>query len=168
MSRWLVTLWSCARSRRTSAANSWALGATAGSLPSSAGGWRGVRPGELSPPRAQALGGDAQALGDPPCRHAALPLRDRCPLERLVVGPVRCAPVFVLSASLLMVLICLHPEPLSTLSGQSQHFLAVMNLLRGFSNLVPGVQIRASKLDDAHDRQHDGKQPGRTAAEQHP
>ncbi len=34
MSRWLVTLWSWARSRRTSACNSWLVGATAGSLPS--------------------------------------------------------------------------------------------------------------------------------------
>ena len=33
MSRWLVTLWSRARSRRTSTWSSWALGATAGSLP---------------------------------------------------------------------------------------------------------------------------------------
>ena len=36
MSRWLVTLWSWARSRRTSACSSWAVGARAGSLPSAA------------------------------------------------------------------------------------------------------------------------------------
>ena len=30
------------------------------------------------------------------------------------------APVFVLTSSLLMVCLCLHPGPLSTLSGQSQ------------------------------------------------
>ena len=50
MSRWLVTLWSWARSRRTSAANSCALGAPAGSLPPRRGR-RGLRPGELPPPR---------------------------------------------------------------------------------------------------------------------
>ena len=36
MSRWLVTLWSWARNRRTCACNSWAVGAMAGSLPSTA------------------------------------------------------------------------------------------------------------------------------------
>ena len=53
MSRWLVTLWSCARSRRTSAANSWLVGATAGSLAIGHRGWLGVCPAEL-PPRTRA------------------------------------------------------------------------------------------------------------------
>ena len=54
-------------------------------------GSRGLRLAELPPPRAQAPGGDAQPLGHPPGRHAALPLRHRRTLERFIVRPVRCS-----------------------------------------------------------------------------
>ena len=46
-------------------------------------------PAELPPPGAQALRGDAQPLGHPPGGYAALPLRDRRPLERFIVGAMR-------------------------------------------------------------------------------
>ena len=46
-------------------------------------------------------------------------------------------------------------------------FLGMMNPLGGFADLVPGMQIGTTELDDTDDRQHDGKQPGRTAAKQH-
>ncbi len=100
MSRWLVTLWSWARSRRTSAATSCALGAMVGSLPAAAVDRLCLRPGKLPPPRAQALGGDAQTFGHPAGRHPALPLRHRRPLERLVVGTMTHSfPVFAFFAA---------------------------------------------------------------------
>ena len=65
------------------------VGARAGSLLSAAEDGTVSAPPKLPPPRAQALGGDAQPLGHPLGWHAALPLRDRRALERLVVGPRR-------------------------------------------------------------------------------
>ena len=91
MSRWLVTLWSWARSRRTSPCNSWLVGAIAGSLPSAAGdAAASVAPNCRRHARRLSVVMPSP-LGHPSGRHAAGPLRHRRPFERFIVGPVRCA-----------------------------------------------------------------------------
>ena len=91
MSRWLVTLWSWARSRRTSACSSWALGATVGSLPAAAVAGMASLPQSFRRHVRRLSVVIPQPVGHPLGGHAALPLRHRRPLERFVVGPVRCA-----------------------------------------------------------------------------
>ena len=119
MSRWLVTLWSGARSRRTSAANSCALGATAGSLPAvgaadsacvPANCRRHARRLSVVMPKPWAT----RLAGTPLCHWATAACLNASSYGRWLT------PVLFLPSSLLRVFFCLHPEPLSTLSGQSQ------------------------------------------------